>query len=69
MPAGADNAAALAAASVAAPAFFLLRPDGHVGVAGGRFDEAAVRRWLDAYAIGTGGRAPAAAGAARVHAI
>jgi 2-polyprenyl-6-methoxyphenol hydroxylase-like FAD-dependent oxidoreductase len=69
VPAGADNAAALAAASVAAPAFFLLRPDGHVGVAGCRFDEAAVRRWLDAYAIGTGGRAPAAAGAARVHAI
>lgn len=46
IPADGDNAAALAAARVPAPSFYLLRPDGHIGLAGGRFDAAAVRRWF-----------------------
>jgi 2-polyprenyl-6-methoxyphenol hydroxylase-like FAD-dependent oxidoreductase len=41
-----DNAKALAAASITGPAFYLLRPDGHVGLAGTRFWESHVRRWL-----------------------
>jgi hypothetical protein len=32
--------------SVACPAFYLLRPDGHVGLAGTHFDEDAVTDWL-----------------------
>jgi 2-polyprenyl-6-methoxyphenol hydroxylase-like FAD-dependent oxidoreductase len=41
-----ENAAALAALSIAAPAFYVLRPDGHVGLAGTRVDEAELRRWF-----------------------
>jgi 2-polyprenyl-6-methoxyphenol hydroxylase-like FAD-dependent oxidoreductase len=41
-----DNARALATVSIAAPAFYLLRPDGHIGLAGTRFDAAEVTRWL-----------------------
>lgn len=41
-----DNAAALAAAGVPSPSFYVLRPDGHVGLAGGRYDGAAVSRWF-----------------------
>jgi len=37
---------ALAAVSVAAPAYYLLRPDGHVGLAGTQLDAAALRGWL-----------------------
>jgi 2-polyprenyl-6-methoxyphenol hydroxylase-like FAD-dependent oxidoreductase len=41
-----DNARALAAASIAAPSFYLLRPDGHIGLAGANIDEAAIKSWL-----------------------
>jgi 2-polyprenyl-6-methoxyphenol hydroxylase-like FAD-dependent oxidoreductase len=36
----------LARAQIAGPCFYLLRPDGHVGLAGTRFDAAAVTRYL-----------------------
>jgi len=40
------NAAELARVHISAPAFYLLRPDGHVGLAGTRFDAEAVRRYM-----------------------
>ena len=40
------NAAELAAAGIPSPSFFLLRPDGHVGLAGARLDVAVVQRYL-----------------------
>ncbi|MGH8336880.1 MAG: FAD-dependent monooxygenase, partial [Gammaproteobacteria bacterium] len=40
------NAAELARAQVPQPSFYLLRPDGHVGLCGTRLDAAAVRRYL-----------------------
>jgi 2-polyprenyl-6-methoxyphenol hydroxylase-like FAD-dependent oxidoreductase len=48
IPAGGENAGALAAASVPSPSFYLVRPDGHIGLAGRRVDGDAVRRWLAA---------------------
>jgi 2-polyprenyl-6-methoxyphenol hydroxylase-like FAD-dependent oxidoreductase len=42
----AHNRAALAQAGIGTPAFYLLRPDGHIGLAGVRFDAAAVARYL-----------------------
>jgi hypothetical protein len=41
-----ENEAALKAFSITAPAFYLLRPDGHVGLAGTRVDAAALERWF-----------------------
>ena len=40
------NARELAGAGIEGPAFFLLRPDGHVGLAGGRLEASAVARYL-----------------------
>ena len=45
----ADNAEALQLAGIAAPAFYLLRPDGHVGLAGARLDVAAMADYLRMY--------------------
>jgi hypothetical protein len=39
------NAAELARTRVPVPSFYLLRPDGHVGMAGARLDPAAVARY------------------------
>jgi hypothetical protein len=41
-----ENAAALRTVSITAPAMYLLRPDGHVGLAGTRLDEGALERWF-----------------------
>jgi 2-polyprenyl-6-methoxyphenol hydroxylase-like FAD-dependent oxidoreductase len=46
VPSEPENLSELARASITGPAYYLLRPDGHVGLAGLRFDEAAVRRWF-----------------------
>jgi 2-polyprenyl-6-methoxyphenol hydroxylase-like FAD-dependent oxidoreductase len=43
---GAEIASELARANIRAPSFYLLRPDGHVGLCGPGFDAAAIRRWL-----------------------
>jgi hypothetical protein len=37
----------LARVGISGPAFYLLRPDGHVGLAGTRCDASAVRRYLE----------------------
>lgn len=42
----ATNEAELARANISAPSFYLLRPDGHVGLCGAGFDAAAIARYL-----------------------
>jgi 2-polyprenyl-6-methoxyphenol hydroxylase-like FAD-dependent oxidoreductase len=46
IPVDRDNDEALARAGVAQPSFYLLRPDGHVGLAGTHLDAAVVHRYL-----------------------
>jgi FAD binding domain-containing protein len=43
-----ENARALETASVATPSYYLLRPDGHVGLAGTRLEIDAVKKWIAA---------------------
>jgi hypothetical protein len=42
----AQNAGALVSANISRSSFYLLRPDGHVGLAGPGLDAAAIRRWF-----------------------
>jgi hypothetical protein len=46
VPFDGENIRVLAAVSIAAPAYYLLRPDGHVGLAGTQLDEAALKGWF-----------------------
>jgi hypothetical protein len=46
VPSNSENDLALAAASIASPSYYLLRPDGHIGLAGTLFREADLRQWL-----------------------
>lgn len=46
VPADPDNTRALARAGIAAPACYLLRPDGYIGLAGTELDAGAVSRYL-----------------------
>lgn len=46
LPADTVNAAELARAKIPSPSFYLLRPDGHVGCCGTRFDASTVKRYL-----------------------
>src|SRR6185503_9926884 len=46
IPRDGDNAKVLAAVSIGDRAFYLLRPDGHVGLAGIDLDVNAVKRWF-----------------------
>ena len=41
-----ENESELARAGITGPAYYVLRPDGHIGLAGTRFDESAVRNWF-----------------------
>jgi 2-polyprenyl-6-methoxyphenol hydroxylase-like FAD-dependent oxidoreductase len=50
IPSIADNDAQLASAGISQPSFYLLRPDGHVGLCGPGFDLSAIRRYLVARA-------------------
>jgi hypothetical protein len=54
IPDDADNAAELARVGIRGPAFYLLRPDGHVGVAGTRLDAAAVMQWFGSAHLAAG---------------
>jgi hypothetical protein len=47
VPSDPANDAALAQAGIPQPSFYLVRPDGYIGLCGGRFDAAAVKRYLD----------------------
>ena len=46
IPADPANDAALARAGIPQPSFYLVRPDGHVGLCGGRLDADAMRRYF-----------------------
>jgi len=46
LPSDTENDSALAAASIGSPSYYLLRPDGHIGLAGTLFREADLRQWL-----------------------
>ncbi|HTT40954.1 MAG TPA: FAD-dependent monooxygenase [Burkholderiales bacterium] len=46
IPGDSGNEQELARARISTPSFYLLRPDGHIGLAGSRLDAAAVRRYL-----------------------
>jgi 2-polyprenyl-6-methoxyphenol hydroxylase-like FAD-dependent oxidoreductase len=46
IPGDIANDSELARAGISGPCFYLLRPDGHVGLAGTRFDAAVVNRYL-----------------------
>jgi 2-polyprenyl-6-methoxyphenol hydroxylase-like FAD-dependent oxidoreductase len=46
IPDDGENASALATASIQGPAFYLLRPDGHIGLAGGRLEPAMIEHWF-----------------------
>ena len=50
----------LARAHIPAMAFYLVRPDGHIGLAGTRLDISAVTRYLAQWRIGSGGVMPIA---------
>jgi 2-polyprenyl-6-methoxyphenol hydroxylase-like FAD-dependent oxidoreductase len=47
VPPDIENKAALAAASVSSPSYYLLRPDGHIGLAGIVFREAELSEWFE----------------------
>ncbi|TMH52920.1 MAG: hypothetical protein E6H62_11495, partial [Betaproteobacteria bacterium] len=56
IPDDAHNAQELARVRISGPAFYLLRPDGHVGLAGTRLEPAAVTRYLSESCIRTQGK-------------
>jgi len=55
------NTETLATAGIRGPAWYLIRPDGHVAIAGARFDAAALQAWLAATTIRLEDDAPAQA--------
>ena len=65
VPLEGENAAALRTVSITAPALYLLRPDGHVGLAGTRVDDAALERWFSDAHVHLGRAAAQSTGAVR----
>jgi hypothetical protein len=55
------NAKELGRVHIEGPAFYLLRPDGHVGLAGARLDPAAIARYLAQHRLGNQTEARSAA--------
>ncbi len=53
IPADAANARELARTGIPSPSFYLLRPDGHVGLAGVRLEAAVLTRYLTAHLFGS----------------
>jgi hypothetical protein len=58
IPDEAHNARELARVRISGPAFYLLRPDGHVGLAGARLEPDAVTRYLSESCIRIQGKIP-----------
>jgi len=48
------NIRALATVAIAAPAYYLLRPDGHIGLAGTAVDDVEIRRWFSSCRVNLG---------------
>ena len=46
VPSDPENDAALAGASIAGPSYYVLRPDGHIGLTGTVFQEGDLKRWF-----------------------
>jgi 2-polyprenyl-6-methoxyphenol hydroxylase-like FAD-dependent oxidoreductase len=46
IPADERNAQQLAAASIPSPSYYIVRPDGYIGLAGAEYDEQEVKRWF-----------------------
>jgi hypothetical protein len=49
-----ENIRALATVAITAPAYYLLRPDGHIGLAGTDVDEVEIRRWFSSWLVQLG---------------
>ena len=54
IPAHPENLTELARVSISAPAYYLLRPDGHIGLAGTQVDTAEVKRWFEKAQVNLG---------------
>ena len=54
-----ENIRALATVAITAPAYYLLRPDRHIGLAGKGVEEGEIRRWFSPCRVhlGEGGAA------------
>ena len=51
IPGDGANDGELSRAQIPAPSFYLLRPDGHVGLAGMRFEPAALARYFSEHRL------------------
>jgi hypothetical protein len=61
VPSDPENDAALAAASIPSPSYYVLRPDGHVGLSGTVFQESDLKRWIAQPHLRLASRSPHAA--------
>jgi FAD binding domain len=63
VPSTPENVASLARVEIAGPAYYLLRPDGHIGLVGGRFDAPALKEWFERAHVDIARSAPVKASA------